>query len=118
MPLKPNADWTTVKTFAHDFAKAMEQSDPKRYTATLSKAARKGRIFIDYLRNARGATTVAPWSTRGRKGASVSVPIEWDDLGKVEPDSFTVGSKRLSAALADDDPWKDFFSKGRKLATS
>ena len=117
-PLKPSADWTEVKAFAHDFAHAMEQAEPERYTATLSKKARKGRIFIDYLRNGRGSTTVAPWSTRGRKGASVSVPIEWDDLAKVEPDSFTVGSKRLSTALSADDPWREFFKKGRKLARS
>lgn len=117
-PLKPSADWTEVKAFAHDFARAMEQAAPKRYTATLSKKARKGRIFIDYLRNGRGSTTVAPWSTRGRKGASVSVPIGWDDLAETEPDSFAVGSKRLSAALAADDPWRDFFRKGRTLARS
>jgi DNA ligase D len=117
-PLKPSANWTEVKAFAHDFARAMEQAAPDRYTATLSKKARKGRIFIDYLRNGRGSTTVAPWSTRGRKGATVSVPIEWDDLGKLEPDSFAIGSRRLTAALAADDPWKDFFKKGRKLTRS
>ena len=60
VPLKPTADWEEVKTFAHDFAHAMEQAAPDRYTATLSKKARKGRIFIDYLRNGRGSTTVAP----------------------------------------------------------
>ena len=67
VPLKPKADWDEVKTFAHDFARAMEQSAPDRYTATLSKKARKGRIFIDYLRNGRGSTTVAPYSSRAKK---------------------------------------------------
>ena len=74
-PLRPKADWDGVKGFAHDFAKAMEQAEPERYTATLSKKARKGRIFIDYLRNGRGSTTVAPWSTRAKPTATVSVPI-------------------------------------------
>ena len=60
VPLKPKADWDAVKGFSHDFAEAMEQAAPDRYTATLSKKARKGKIFIDYLRNGRGSTTVAP----------------------------------------------------------
>ena len=78
VPLKPKADWAAVKGFAHDFAEAMEQAAPDRYTATLSKKARKGRIFIDYLRNGRGSTTVGAYSTRAKKGATVSVPVTWE----------------------------------------
>jgi bifunctional non-homologous end joining protein LigD len=114
VPLKPSADWAGVKTFAHDFAHAMEQSDADRYTATLSKKARTGRIFIDYLRNGRGSTTVAPWSSRGKEKATVSVPVPWDALKKkIAPDAFTVGGKALADALEANDEWADF-DKARK----
>jgi bifunctional non-homologous end joining protein LigD len=109
VPLKPKADWTEVKAFAHDFAQAMEQSNPKRYTATLSKSARKGRIFIDYLRNSRGATTVAPYSTRAVPNATVSVPITWKQVeAGIRPTAFTVGDKALAKALGATDPWADY----------
>lgn len=114
VPLKPSADWTGVKTFSHDFARAMEQSDPDRYTATLSKKARTGRIFIDYLRNGRGSTTVAPWSSRGKEKATVSAPVPWSSLEKkLAPDAFAIGKKALSDALKADDEWAGF-DKARK----
>ncbi|MGE0283192.1 MAG: DNA ligase D [Rhizobiaceae bacterium] len=114
VPLKPSADWTGVKTFSHDFARAMEQSNPDRYTATLSKKARAGRIFIDYLRNGRGSTTVAPWSSRGKEKATVSVPVSWSSLEKkMGPDAFTIGNKALMDALKADDEWAGF-DKARK----
>lgn len=115
VPLKPAADWTAVKTFAHDFAHAMEQTSPDKYTATLSKKARTGRIFIDYLRNGRGATAVAPWSSRAKDKATVSVPVEWEDLKKVTPDAFTIGSKALTAALKAKDAWADYDSHRKAL---
>jgi bifunctional non-homologous end joining protein LigD len=97
MPIRPKADWVRVKTFARDFAKAFQQAEPERYTATLAKAARKGRIFIDYLRNGRGATAIAPYSTRARKGAAVSMPVSWKEIeGDLKPDQF-----RAATILAD-----------------
>lgn len=109
VPLKPKADWQTVKTFAHDFALAMQQAEPDRYTATLSKKARAGRIFLDYLRNGRGSTTVAPWSSRAKPEATVSVPITWKQLeGGMEPAAFKLGSKDIDSALRAADPWADF----------
>lgn len=89
MPLAPRAGWSRVKGFARDFAKAMEQAEPKRYTATLSKQARRGRIFIDYLRNGRGATAIAPYSVRARSSAWVAMPIPWEKLDELVPDAFT-----------------------------
>jgi bifunctional non-homologous end joining protein LigD len=115
VPLKPAAGWDRVKGFAHDFAKAMADSGSERYTSTLSKKARKGRIFIDYLRNGRGSTTVAPYSARARPGATVSVPIPWDALDTATPDGCAIGSKALSSALGADDPWKGFFAAGKAL---
>jgi bifunctional non-homologous end joining protein LigD len=109
VPLKPKADWKTVKTFAHDFAEAMEQSDPEKYTATLSKKARTGRIFIDYLRNARGSTTVAPYSSRAKPNATVSVPVTWPEVENgVGPADFSIDGKALGKALKAADPWGDF----------
>jgi len=117
VPLKPSAKWDAVKEFAHTFAKAMEQSAPEKYTATLSKAARKGRIFIDYLRNGRGSTTVAPYSSRAKKGATASLPVPWSDVEKgLPPSGFSMTDmgeieQRIKAA----DPWKGFFEAGKKL---
>ncbi len=116
VPLKPMADWDRVKAFTHDFARAMEQAEPKRYTATLSKKARAGRIFIDYLRNGRGSTTVAPYSSRGKASATVSMPIEWSMLEKnIEPADFTIGDARKREKVEKMDLWQDFFKKGFTL---
>ncbi|WP_089176081.1 DNA ligase D [Bosea sp. AS-1] len=115
VPLKPKADWAQVRSFARDFAKAMEQAEPKRFTATLSMKARKGRIFIDYLRNGRGATAIAPYSTRARPGATVAMPISWDVIEDTEPDSFTVA--RLADAKLED-VWPDFRQRARLLQRS
>lgn len=80
VPLKRGHDWETHKDFARRFAEAMSLAEPGRYVATMSKAKRKGRIFIDWLRNQRGATAVLPYSARSREGAPVAVPISWDEL--------------------------------------
>ena len=115
VPLKPKADWAAVKGFAHDFAHAMAEAEPDKYTATLSKKARTGRIFIDYLRNGRGSTTVAPFSARGKAGATVSVPAPWDMLDGLTPDHFVIGGPALEKALKADDPWADFFEAEKVL---
>jgi bifunctional non-homologous end joining protein LigD len=80
VPLKRGHDWETHKDFAHRFAEAMSLSQPERYVATMSKAKRKGRIFIDWLRNQRGATAVLPYSVRAREGAPVAIPVSWEEL--------------------------------------
>ena len=116
IPLKPNAVWDEVKTFAQDFARAMAQSAPESYTATLAKKARKGRVFIDYLRNGRGSTTVAPFSARANENAAVSMPIEWQELDNgILPQSFTLASEKVTEALAQPNPWENFFRLGKTL---
>lgn len=80
VPLRRVAGWGTVNLYARIFATLMMQQDPKRYTAEMSKAKRKGRVFIDWLRNQRGATAIAPFSLRARDGAPVAIPISWDEL--------------------------------------
>jgi len=114
MPLKPKAGWDEVKGFARDFAKAMEQAEPKLYTATLSKKARKGRIFIDYLRNGRGSTAIAPFSTRARPGAAVAMPVAWEMLEKgLAPDAFK--APEVMKKGPPDDAWAAFFKPKRSL---
>ena len=84
VPLDPGHDWDAHKDFAKRFAEALALAEPDRFTATMSKAKRKGRIFIDYLRNQRGSTAVLPWSVRAREGAPVAAPIGWDALADTD----------------------------------
>ncbi|WP_260597723.1 DNA ligase D [Sphingomonas endolithica] len=84
VPLQPEATWPAVKDFADRFARAMEAAEPARFVANMSKAKRKGRIFIDYLRNQRGATAVLPYVARARSGAPVAAPVSWTELREIE----------------------------------
>ena len=84
VPLTPEAEWPAVKDFADRFARAMAGAEPERFVATMAKAKRKGRIFIDWLRNQRGATAVMPYSARARAGAPVAAPISWTELRDIE----------------------------------
>ncbi|WP_242186814.1 DNA ligase D [Sphingomonas sp. CARO-RG-8B-R24-01] len=80
VPLTPQAEWPAVKDFADRFARALGEAEPERFVATMSKAKRKGRIFIDWLRNQRGATAVLPYVARARAGAPVAAPVSWTEL--------------------------------------
>jgi bifunctional non-homologous end joining protein LigD len=91
-PLTPRAAWPEVKAFAYRLARTVAQSDPKHFTTALPKAQRKGRIFVDYLRNQRGATAVMPYSARARPRAPVATPISWSEMETIEaPSHFHVG---------------------------
>ena len=80
LPIKPEP-WDDAKDFCRRLAEQMAAENPERFTATIKKVARKDRIFIDYLRNSREATAIAPYSTRARPGATVSAPLTWEELG-------------------------------------
>jgi bifunctional non-homologous end joining protein LigD len=95
VPLTPRAEWPEVKDFARRFAVALATAEPDRFTANLAKVKRKGRIFIDYLRNQRGATAIMPYSARAREGAPVAAPINWDELDEME------GGNRFTVRDAD-----------------
>jgi bifunctional non-homologous end joining protein LigD len=84
VPLEPGHDWETHKDFSRRFAEALSLAEPDRFTATMSKAKRKGKIFIDWLRNQRGSTAILPYSARARSGAPVAAPIDWEELGGVK----------------------------------
>ena len=115
VPLKPHADWAAAQEFARALAQAMSKDSPRKYLATASKQARSGRIFVDYLRNARGATAVVAYSARARAGATVSTPLDW---GELRPDihsgRFTI-SNLLHRLSRGDDPWKDVRRVARRL---
>jgi bifunctional non-homologous end joining protein LigD len=88
VPLTPEAEWPELKDFADRFARALAASEPDRFTATMSKAKRKGRIFIDWLRNQRGATAVLPYVVRARENAPVAAPVSWDELDDIDRAGF------------------------------
>jgi bifunctional non-homologous end joining protein LigD len=104
IPIAPEYEWDQIKDFTNRVADALTEEAPKKYVSTVSKAARRGKIFIDYLRNGRGATFIAPYSTRARENAPVAVPLEWDELTpSLKPDQFTVRNlaQRLKRLKAD-----------------
>jgi bifunctional non-homologous end joining protein LigD len=80
IPLDRSADWAAVKSFADRFSRAVAEAEPERFTANIRKVQRKGRIFLDWLRNQRGATAVLPYSARAREGAPVAAPVAWEEL--------------------------------------
>lgn len=103
VPLSTGHSWDQHKDFAKRFAEALAMAEPERFTANMAKAKRTGRIFIDYLRNQRGATAVLPYSARARENAPVAVPIAWDELGAMkDAHPFGIGdAKRLIERAAD-----------------
>lgn len=115
-PLKPSAGWDAVRGFAKDMADQMAGDEPDRYVSTITKSKREGKILIDYLRNGRGSTAVAPYSTRARKGAPVSMPLEWEELSAVSgPADFTVLNARQRLASLKTDPWENYRKSAKLL---
>lgn len=109
VPINPRrAKWDAVKAFARQVAGALVAKTPSLYIATMSKAARKGKIFIDYLRNDRGSTSIAPYSTRAKPGAPVSIPLAWEELtAELRSDHFRVGNVADWLESLSHDPWSD-----------
>lgn len=115
-PLKPEAGWPALKAFAKTMADDMAKAEPEKYLAVATKAKRQGRIFLDYLRNGRGNTAVAPYSTRARPGAAISAPIEWTELSdEIGPAHFTVSNIGARLSALKKDPWDGFFAAARPL---
>ncbi|MBI3461680.1 MAG: DNA ligase D [Planctomycetes bacterium] len=117
VPIQRRLEWPEVKEFCKAVVEQVARAAPAQYTANMSKAARKGRVYLDYLRNDRGATAVAAYSTRARSGAAVSVPLEWDELSPaLRPDHFNVLNLPARLAALKHDPWREI-SKLRQSIT-
>lgn len=118
VPLVPDVGWDSAKAFARAIAMQEARAAPGRVTAKLSKRSREGRVFIDYLRNSRGATAVAPYTVRARAQAPMAVPIRWDELTpSLGPDRYNVGNLRRRLAALREDPWAGFTAAARPLDT-
>jgi bifunctional non-homologous end joining protein LigD len=114
-PIRPEHAWPEVKQFAHNFVLSMEKDAPTLFLTKMTKAARTGKIYLDYLRNERGSTAVAAYSPRARAGLPVAIPLSWSELKHDRPARFGVADfsewrKRLSR-----DPWKELFATDQRL---
>jgi bifunctional non-homologous end joining protein LigD len=114
VPLVPKHTWDEHRAFSEALARLMEEQDPERYVANMSKKKRRGRIFVDYLRNQRGSTAICPYSTRARKGAHIAAPLSWQGVAKLKnarPYNVADAAKLARAG----DPWKGYGSLRQSL---
>ncbi len=111
------ADWAQAKAFAKALALKLEADAPDRYTTTVAKKARSGKIFVDYLRNDKTSTAVAPWSPRAREGATIAMPLSWNELtSRLDPKTFTIPA--AAKLLKRPDPWKDLAKSAKPIAAA
>jgi bifunctional non-homologous end joining protein LigD len=116
MPIARRNSWDEVKEFAKSVADTMAREQPERYIATMSKAKRRGKVYVDYLRNQRGATAIASFSTRARAGAPVATPLAWDEIGRIkQANGFNIENLPARLAKLKSDPWAKFFSTRQSL---
>jgi bifunctional non-homologous end joining protein LigD len=119
VPVAPEVEWDEAKEFTKNVAESIARDAPDRYLTNMSKTKRAGKIFIDYLRNGRGATAVAAYSTRARAGAPVSVPLRWEELDDdIRGDHFTLRNVRQRLARLRKDPWANFSKSRRSIRTA
>jgi bifunctional non-homologous end joining protein LigD len=117
VPIKAEREWPEVKAFAHSFVRMMEAANPGLYLTKMTKAARKNRIYLDYLRNEREATAVAAYSPRARKGAHVAMPLTWNELKKTDRPEFAVASFESWKSRLKHDPWAKMETVRQPLST-
>ncbi|MEZ0306687.1 MAG: ATP-dependent DNA ligase, partial [Ramlibacter sp.] len=110
VPLKKQFDWDTVKDFSQAVVQHLARTIPQRFVAKSGGSNRVGKIFIDYLRNGYGATTVCAWSARARPGIGISVPIRWDELGALKGGAHWTVQTVHSRLDEGNDPWADYES--------
>jgi bifunctional non-homologous end joining protein LigD len=114
-PIRPTLDWERIKAFTHAFTLQMEQDNSKLYISKMTKAARKNKIFVDYLRNEREATAVAPYSTRARLGMAAALPLEWEELEGSKAPKFLIAEFRDWSDRLRRDPWKAMLSSEQEI---
>src|SRR5262249_28456066 len=118
-PIEPVATWDEVKPWTRTIAEAMVADSPDRFVSKMSKQLRTGHIFVDYLRNGRGATAVAAYSTRSRPDAPVSTPLSWGELGTdMRGAYFRVDNLPGRLAHLKADPWSGFFKIKQRVPIS
>jgi len=116
VPIARRTSWPDVKSFAKRVGELMTEKSPERYLTRISIAERRGKIFIDYLRNDPTSTAVGPYSTRAREGAPVATPLSWDELKpKLDPKGFDINSVPKRLARLKSDPWKGIAKLAQKL---
>jgi bifunctional non-homologous end joining protein LigD len=116
VPLAPGPSWDETAEFSRGVAESTARAYPRRYVARMAKSERRGKIFIDYLRNVRGATSVAAYSTRAKPEATVSVPLSWDELStRIASDHFTIANVRTRLDGLTGDPWAAYWTARQKL---
>jgi len=114
--VEPKVGWEEVKGFTRAVAELLQRTFPDRFTSNLMKVSRRGKVFIDYLRNSEGATAIAPYSTRARANAPVSMPVGWDELARdVRFAHFNVANVPKRLAKLKTDPWRDLDRKAAAL---
>lgn len=116
VPLRRTADFDAVRTFARDFAEVVARRNPDRFTTEIRKEKRKGRLYVDYLRNGYGQTTVVPYAVRARPGAPVATPIDWEELKDRRLYSARYSISNIFRRLGQrEDPWREITRHGRTL---
>src|SRR5262249_32673349 len=115
VPIARRYDWATVRSVSEQIAVLMARAAPDRYVAKMSKAARVGKIYVDYLRNAEGATALLPYSPRARPHLPVAMPVGWNALHSVEPNELTIRTVPAILARRRADPWAELFATKQRL---
>lgn len=116
VPIVRRLDWHEITSFTKKIAEVMEHANPEKYIAIMSKKKRSGKIFIDYLRNTKEATAIAPYSIRARHGAPIATPVSWDELTSIKAaNQFTILNIQQRLKQLKHDPWQDFFNISQSI---
>lgn len=119
VPLEPEADFDVVRLFARALAELLVRREPQKYTLEMRKSNRKGRLFLDYLRNSFAQNSVTPYAVRAKPGAPVATPLEWEELGDGNLDSQRYNMKNIFRRLGQkSDAWQGMREKARPLASA